>query len=85
MVTGVLSGFRGNGEFPLLATDARNGQAANPHPFGDAQGKLCRTERDKDGAPGEKMGLRFGLVVENGRKFLGKGRGSGEPRFYWGD
>jgi hypothetical protein len=23
----------------------------NPRPFGSAQGRLCRTERDKDGAP----------------------------------
>jgi hypothetical protein len=46
----------------------------NPHPFGCAQGRLCRKERDKDGHPRSLSGLVAGSLGEYlGLRFLGQG------------
>jgi hypothetical protein len=36
----------------LFQEHSQKGQSQRPHPFDFAQGRLCRKERDKDGAPG---------------------------------
>jgi hypothetical protein len=46
----------------------------NPHPFGSAQGRHCREERDKDGAPSPESRFLATLAGFTGCEWLGMTR-----------